>query len=366
MLVFSALAMSGIGTMRSASEGGVLQAAAAQMVCVLLPDGQVRISDLESGATVLQVSLIADTSIEYPGAMSTFAWRGEVFVSVVSERPARTRIIAVRARDGRVRSVAAVNGLVYPYLALGTKTGRLYLTASHEDRGTVLDSQTGEEWLRFSFAHAPPGDWQVYAIGLSPNEDRLYVSFHGGCTFGGGKPFCPHGIDWVTFDQASAKLCVSTVTRTEDSGCIVAHGDFAPFRGGVVAATGSAVVIVNAIGQPQRRIDVRLAPANHFMEFALDTTAGVVYGIGSCLYAGGLTEVSIFRPDTAVDVVQGSDVSVCGNLARLTDDGRYLLVNRDRKPSQPGPGEITVVEPGRRSIIRRIPIPAPAVSVAIP
>ncbi len=336
------------------------------VVGVLFPSGQLRIVSLDSGVTLTQPRLIEDSSKEVPGGLSRSAIRDELFVSLISLAPAQTRIVAVSVRDASIRSLATLPGRpTYPYVDLGPSTGWVYVASDYEERLVALDHLTGQERLRFAFSHKAAGDWQVYSMRVSPEEDKVYFSFHGGCAPRGAVSGCPHGVDWIRLQRGQPERCQLSNDRSQDSGCIAAHGDFVPFRGGIVAATGSGVIVADSVDKAGPEIDVKLAPGNHFMEFALDTVAGIVYGIGSCLYAGGLTQTPVSGIRPAEDVVADPRESVCGNIVQLTEDRRYLVISRDQKPSRPGPGEITVVDLIARRVARRILLPAQPIGIAL-
>jgi hypothetical protein len=197
-----------------------------------------------------------------------------------------------------------------------------------------------------SLARDPPGDWRVYAMKVAPDERRLYLSFHGGST----------GVDWLDIGAVPARVCDRSRAGSRVA-CIGTHGNFAPFRGGIVAATGEGVMVVDSSGARVAEYDVGLAPANHFMEFALDTLSGIAYGIGSCLYAGGLTAThldSASGPRVA-PVLRGNE-QICGGTVLLSPDRRFLVVSRDRRPSDPPVGELAIVNLNRGAVRRRVPI----------
>ena len=199
----------------------------------------------------------------------------------------------------------------------------------------------------------------------SPDENRVFISFHGGCSRTAAFVGCPHGVDWLEFSGNTLSRCSAHSPQRQDAACIPTHGNFAPFKSGVVAATGSGLVVVDSNGVPGKEIDVKLAPGNHFMEFALDTASAIAYGIGSCLYAGGLTATVLSPAVHVEDVVRNQNERICGNVVRVTNDGRYVAISQDRKPHDRGLGEITVIDVVNRSAFRRFVVPEPPVAMVL-
>jgi hypothetical protein len=139
-------------------------------------------------------------------------------------------------------------------------------------------------------------------------------------------------------------------------GCIQAHGGFVPYGGGVIAAFGAGIVVVDSTGFARREFDVALTPQNHFMEFAFDSIARVVYGVGSCIYAGGLTATALDSGARRAERVLDSSADVCGGAAILSPDRAWLVLTRDHKMHDSPVGDLTIVDLNRRVISHRIPI----------
>jgi hypothetical protein len=113
----------------------------------------------------------------------------------------------------------------YRALDIGPVTGRVYVFGNHSERAglifTILDS-AGMETVETFRITLPPFNWWIYQAGVSTDEQRLFVSYHGSPNFTGG-PQGTGGIDW--FNRAPDRW-TRCLNRSEDgTGCIrAAHG----------------------------------------------------------------------------------------------------------------------------------------------
>lgn len=262
------------------------------------------------------------------------------------------RVAVVDAPTAAVRSTFSLPGQgVYRGLALGPVTDRVYVFGTRDGSAivTVLDPQTGrilDDWV------ARPLDgpsWDVYQGAVSADERRIYLSYHGEKTT---------GIDWFALDANGLHRCTPPRPVFPSSGCIPTHGGFVLHGNGLLAATGTNVVLdVGPDGMVRRAFDTKLN-GNHLMEFTVDAASNRLYAVGSCGYAGGLSSV---------------DLGGGGILTTPTSDGEWRWratpepsAVRALVPPEPGIGDTgepcgqrIVVAPSGQLVIAKLPIPDP-------
>ncbi len=212
------------------------------------------------------------------------------------------------------------DGILFQKIAVGPKTGRLYLVGTRAGRSvpalrsqgsrreqsavlSVVDPTSGRVVFGATLRRADRHDWWVMSVALSPDETRLYVSYHGTLTT---------GADWFTITDAGVTRCRAR-RQYEGVGCVSeAHGMVVPFEDGFVAATGwSTVLVVDGAGAVRKRWDIPLT-RRHLMTIALDGERRL-YVVGDCGQdGGGLSRVDL-PEEVAVVLPQPEGAHVCGD-----------------------------------------------------
>lgn len=228
----------------------------------------------------------------------------------------RQHIGAVVAGTTGVRArIALPAGIVFRRLAVGERTGRLYLVGNTGPRNALdvhllVLSPAGRRLSLTRVRRAEGRDWYVNSVAVAPDESRLVVSYHGGRTT---------GADVIRL--APVRPCVD---RTRDPGACLArnHGDVAWIDGGVLAAGGGPTlrILDPETGAVVRELESGLENV-HVMDFVV--RGGFAYVWGGCQYAGGLTEVSLSAGSYRL-IVPGK--RVCGESAAFL--GETLVVGR--------------------------------------
>ena len=303
----------------SASRGPSLSRSIGRVILVH-QDGLVQSVDAQTGAIISELRLLTpQTTPQVTAAVVSKSGR-EDFVAITNWRAGTTRIVGVNNRDSTVREVAFVSdSITYPFLEAGPRTGLLYLVAEHQTHFVVIDPTEGKERGRYAFARNDGCEWPVFWAHISPDERRLYISYHGPCS---------SGADWIQLSDPP-RVCDRAAAEREHFACVGAHGDVVPFRGGLVVADGREVVVTDSQGVSTVH---DLGPLGHLMDFALDTASARVYGIGSCLYTGGLTVTDLSKFAQPSNVL-AAGVSICGSLIVLSPDRSTLFVVRDAPPN---------------------------------
>lgn len=259
--------------------------------------------------------LLAPGHGEHPRLYVLAPTAGRDTIAVVD--PTRLR---VTERWRLPRSVA------YRAVVVGPRSDKLYVFGNRangkatmglgEDAVvTVVLPHSGEVLWSQTVRRAGGRDWYVYAGGVSPDEKRLLLSYHGADTT---------GIDVVELAGGSHTRCEPAGPRRPSQACLVTHGDFVLYHGRVIATIGEPPKIreVTLDGRVIRSYDSRLR-GNHLMEFAADLPHDKIYPIGSCDYSGGLSVIDLTTGSTHVLVPaswnktgDGSKTDVCGSRAR--------------------------------------------------
>ncbi len=265
-----------------------------------------------------------------------------LYVALVGKNTSSTRILAVSARTLAASDIMTVrDGTPYGWLRVGARTGRLYAVATTGFRGVVIDPVKRTIAARFDGGRAPQRYQEVFWFQINSDETRIFVSYHGSAT----------GIDWATIRGDSLFVC-SNKDTTQGLACMSAHGAVAPYGGGVIAATGAALVQIASDGQLQRTLPTGLSSRNHFMEFALDAGAGLSYNIGSCLTDGGLATTNV---DARAGTTLAVNAAVCGEQISVSSGGDWLAVAAGNI--------IQLLDARTGQVIRRVEMPAVVVDV---
>jgi hypothetical protein len=188
-------------------------------------------------------------------------------------------------------------------------------------------------------------DWRVYRGALSPDESRVYVSYHGMSTTGAD-----------TFDTHGNRVSCAEKSRPNE-GCLEVHGNVEPLGRGVIGASGEGPLRrFDGVGHLVREYVIGL-PHNHLMEFALSPDLRRAYAIGSCLYSGGLSIIDIARARTHVARAAGlhGPTAICGE--RIAVGKRYALVIAANR--------LLVLDAKNGRLVRRIALAATPVDVLV-
>jgi hypothetical protein len=134
-------------------------------------------------------------------------------------------------------------------------------------------------------------DWVVYSASVSPDEQRMLVSYHGARTT---------GADVLRLAGGGGLTGCGLARAAEGTGRVTEVHGLAIDTGGLVIATDGQQVIElsDSGGAVLRPWDPGL-PGNHVMEFARGAGARL-YVVGSCGYTGGMSSLDMLRGQTRV------------------------------------------------------------------
>jgi hypothetical protein len=227
-----------------------------------------------------------------------------------------------------IKRVPLEGRAVFRVIAVGSRTGLLYLFGNRPvGRGAedavvaLLDAEVGK--LRTTIVrHAAGHDWWIFDGAVSPDESRLYVSYHGGCG-PKGPELCTSGADWITV--AGVRLVRCARRSIPGNGCLVrVHGGVEAVDGGALGASGEGPIFeISDSGSVVAAQQTRL-PGNHLMEFALDGRRERVYAVGQCYYTGGVSVLDLSSQRTRVlsHEVCGERIAIGGQLVAVAEQAR--------------------------------------------
>jgi hypothetical protein len=252
-------------------------------------------------------------------------------------------------------------GIVFRAVAVGPRTGRLYLFGNRAAGGgaedavvAVLDPSTGE--MRASTVREAEGhDWWIIDGAVASDESRLYVSYHGGCSE--DVKLCTTGADWIDVDGDRLARCGQR--SAPGIGCLVrVHGGVEAIDGGLIAAPGTQKLIrLSDRGQVTADLPSRLG-RNHVMEFAVDAAGERAYAVGQCDLFGGVSVL-----DLGSERARMLTPNVCGERIAVGGD---LVAVADQFGSDPlgAPARVTLVD-ARTGSVRYVGVPVEAVDVLV-
>lgn len=263
-----------------------------------------------------------------------------------------SRLIAVDAATLKPeKGYSLPEGIAVRSLAVGPKTGKIYLLGNRQGKKfrcaddatcrtqdavvSVLDPSTSR-MLQSETVRRAEGrirDWLVFSGAVSPDERRLFVSYHGTST---------SGVDWIDITSGGLERCSKRSPTGE--GCVPsAHGGVQAYHdGALVTAGGTQIEEIGREGEVIKKWDARLGRHNHLMEFAMYSGASELFALGSCGDVGGLSRLDL-QADSAEllapthrEGVLFSDPSarqraVCGD-ALAAGPGSLLAVGKAKTP----------------------------------
>jgi hypothetical protein len=310
----------------------------------LLVNNHLLVADVASGTVITVVPLAGPAAPAPLHALALSSDRDSLFV-LVREANGRAFVAAVDTVTLKITATFELGReLQYRGLAVGSRTGRLYLFANRENDAVVrvLDPSNGriQDWL----ARASNGrNWFVYQGDVAADESALFISYHGADTT---------GIDRFEIQPTGLVRC--NTPSAPESGCFRTHGAFVLFDDELFAATGQPFVMALDAKTGVKRRDFHFGlEGNHLMEFAIDPIAGL-YAVGSCGYNRGLAVADLASRQYQVLVEPGQSSAVCGDRIGVLDDGALIIVARTAAPVPAlVPGEILVLS-GDGVILRTI------------
>jgi hypothetical protein len=348
----------------SEDAGRTTEREAESVVFALLADRTLVGISPTSRRIVLRKSVGPGTPLADPGRFLVLSNDGQSLLVLTPDTPGAGQQVTILARAGLrpVESFPLDRRIVFRAIAVGPRTGRLYLFGNRAAGGgaedavvAILDPNTGD--TRTSTIRKADGyDWWIFDAAVSADERRLYVAYHGGCS-GEDVKLCTSGADWI--DVAGDRLKSCGRRTVPGNGCLVrVHGNVEALDKELLAATGGEPIVeFSSEGDVTASRRTRL-PGNHLMEFELTSDTRRAYAVGQCYYTGGISVVDLANGRSRV-----LNRDVCGE--RIAVGGDLLAVAEQARASPLGvPSRIAIVDASTGSA-RYVNVPVETVDVLI-
>jgi hypothetical protein len=302
-----------------------------------------------------------------------------LFALVARGRDGTSEVAVIDVTTTRVRDRYALpKWIAFRSLVAGPETGHLYLFGNRPGKKitcpdletcreqdvvvVVLDPDSGRVLRNRTVREADGKAWTVYRSAVSPDESRLFVSYHGDT----------QGVDWITITPESLKRCQKQGAY-QNQGCIPAHSGVEAYGDRILVTPGDSPWIEERTreGELVRKWDTK-QEGNHMLDLALDAREGRLYALGSCGYRGGLSRIDLKTNEVKVlaPSLPGVDFArerlVCGERV-VVGPGSLLVVGKTAQaiPQAGIPGSLLLVEGDTGRKIRTLNTPCEPVDVLV-
>lgn len=285
----------------------------------LLTNNHLVVADINTGKVLAELTLGGAPAPQSQMRATAISPERHMLYAVVGEASGRARIAVIDTTTlSLTTSIDLGADFEYRGLALGPRTGRLYLFANQHGDAVVqvIDPSGTQPPQTWPGRKSESRTWYIYQGAVSSDESALYLSYHGPDTT---------GID--RFDIQPTGLLRCSITTRPESGCFLTHGSFVLEGGVLIASMGEQplAALDPRTGARRDEYDLRLE-GNHMPEFTVASAIGRIYALGSCGYTGGLSMVDLATKQTQVLVPSRSIGALCGERIVSTSDGRVLVV----------------------------------------
>ncbi len=326
--------------------GDTVATRGALRIAALLEGRRIAVFQTAGGAALADRSL-GDSSLWNDGSSLGVSPTGDhVFATLVARSRDATAIVRMDLADYVVQQTSVISDSIpYPWLAVGPRSGRLFIASGIGFRIAVVAPARASTVSRYSAQRDTALYRQVTWFGISPDERRVFVSYHGAATGG----------DWMELRGASFVACNDFIQRIVRVGCVSAHGRIEAYGRGFAAATGQALMLVDSGGNMTRRFDTGLGPRVHFMEFVSDFRSQVAYAIAPCHSGDVLSRISLADSTSLVPAFRYLSRAICGDRIVASNDAGLLAVLNG--------ASITIVDSRTGAVVSRITTPARVLDV---
>ena len=195
----------------SAARRTAVPQAAKGNVIALIEGGELLVVDASNGQTRSRQRVANVPFLSFGPSLALSKSGEEVFIPAPDSAAGVTKVVALNLRTLEFREVLTLRDSArYVWADVGAKTGLLYLMGEHGIRVVVVEPSAGRLVAQWSIAKDTAYNWHVERARISPDEERLYLSYHGGCN-ASGTPKCTTGIEEIFL--ASRQLAPCSVPR---------------------------------------------------------------------------------------------------------------------------------------------------------
>jgi hypothetical protein len=324
----------------------------------LLTNNHLVVADSNTGAVLAELTLAGPPAPQSQMRAMAVSPERHTLYAVISEASGRARIAVVDTTTlTETSSIDPGADLEYRGLALGPRSGRLYLFANQRGDAVVrvIDPSGVQSPQTWPGRKSDGRTWFIYQGAVSSDETVLYLSYHGPDTT---------GIDRFEIQPTGLLRC--SITTRPESGCFLTHGSFALESGVLIASMGEQplAALDPLTGARRDEYDLRLE-GNHMPEFTIASGIGRIYALGSCGYTGGLSMVDLATRQTQVLVASRSIGAICGERIVSLSDARLLVVAKTAMSVPSAVPGVLIVLTKDGKMLRMIPTSAESMDLLL-
>ncbi|HKB34509.1 MAG TPA: hypothetical protein VKF16_11650 [Candidatus Dormibacteraeota bacterium] len=282
-------------------------------------------------------------------------------LAVVATQSSAERLIQLPDHNATARYGAVSVGPSGDAWIVGSVDKHIEIVRFHRQEGTITS------WSGRDMAHWVPqgpvgGDYQIYEVQVTNDEQRVYYSYTGGLL-----SFA--GMDWVDISGQRATTCTPPAA---DQACIKGLAGF--------LVRGNDVFITTASDQPTGAIDqygldgtlkdhIELGLLSGFLEdFALGPDRNHIYFFGSCGYSGGMAALDLTSRTANVIIHAQPAYSTltnhpCGQSSAFVSDTLIALGRVSALLPGYGAGQILFVDSSNGRLVRSVPVTSEPIAV---
>jgi hypothetical protein len=286
---------------------------------------------------------------------------GDTLAIVGTQGSVVLRRVQLPNPDGSARYGAVTVGPSGDAWVVGSVGKHIEIVRVHQQDGTIT-SWSGRDMSHWTPRGPVGGDYEIYEVQVTADEQRVYYSYTGGLlTFA--------GMDWVDLSGQRATTCTPSVS---DQACIPGLAGF--------LVRGNDVFITTANDQPSGAIDhygldgslkdhIELGLLSGFLEdFAVGPDGNHLYLFGSCGYSGGMAVLDLATMKANV-IVQAEPAYVfltkgpCGQSSAFVSSTLIALGHVGRLLPSDSAGQILFVDSSTGRVERSVQVPSEPIAV---
>ncbi len=282
-------------------------------------------------------------------------------LAVVATQSSAERLIQLPDHNGTARYGAVTVGPSGDAWIVGSVDKHIEIVRFHRQQGTI-SSWSGRDMSHWVPQGPVGGDYQIYEVQVTNDEQRVYYSYTGGLL-----SFA--GMDWVDLSGQRATTCTPPAS---DQACVPGLAGF--------LVRGNDVLITTANDSPSGAIDrysldgvlrdhAELGLLSGFLEdFAVGPDGNHLYLFGSCGYSGGMAVLDLATLRTTV-IVQAQPAYAlltkgpCGQSSAFVSSALIALGHVSRLLPSDVAGQILFVDSSTGRVVRSVAVPSEPIAV---
>jgi hypothetical protein len=287
---------------------------------------------------------------------------GDRLVFVGTQSSALLRQVQLPNPDGSARYGAVTVGPSGDAWVVGSVDKHIEIVRVNRQDGTIA-SWSGRDMSHWAPQGPVGGDYQIYEVQVTADEQRVYYSYTGGL-------LSLAGMDWVDLAGQRATTCTPSAA---DQACVPGLAGF--------LVSGNDVFITTANDLPTGAIDhyaldgtlkdhIELGLLPGFLEdFAVGPEGNNLYLVGSCGYSGGMAvlDIATLKPIVIVQAEPAHSPPTklpCGQSSAFVSNTLIALGHVSALLPADAAGQILFVDSSTGRIVRSVPVSSEPIAVA--